>query len=36
MLNDKLNQFCPEKDVKLSSQDKPFITASKGKKAESI
>ena len=27
LLNAKLNQFCPEKEIKLSSQDKPFITA---------
>ena len=24
---EKLNQYCPKKEVKLSSQDKPFITA---------
>ena len=27
LINSKLNQFCPEKEIKLSSQDKPFITA---------
>ena len=27
LINTKLNQFCPEKEIKLSSQDKPFITA---------
>ena len=27
LVQDKLNQFCPEKELKLSSQDKPFITA---------
>ena len=27
LCQDKLNQFCPEKELKLSSQDKPFITA---------
>ena len=27
LLGNKLNQFCPEKEVKLSSQDKPFITS---------
>ena len=26
LVGNKLNQFCPEKEVKLSSQDKPFIT----------
>ena len=26
LVNNKLNQFCPEKEIKLSSQDKPFIT----------
>ena len=27
LVNNKLNQFCPEKEIKLSSQDKAFITA---------
>ena len=27
LVNDKLNLFCPEKVMKLSSQVKPFITA---------
>ena len=27
MCQDKLDFFCPEKEIKLSSQDKPFITA---------
>jgi hypothetical protein len=26
LVGNKLNQFCPEKEVKVSSQDKPFIT----------
>ena len=26
LLSDKLNYFCPEKELKLGSQDKPFIT----------
>ena len=26
MVCQQLNQFCPEKEMKLSSQDKPFIT----------
>ena len=27
LVNEKLNLFCPEKEMKLGSQDKPFITA---------
>ena len=27
LMSAKLNQFCPEKEFKLSSQDRPFITA---------
>ena len=27
LINEKLNQFCPEKKMKVGSQDKPFITA---------
>ena len=27
LCQDKLNQFCPQKEFKLSSQDKPFISA---------
>ena len=27
LVNNKLNQFFPEKEIKLSSQDKAFITA---------
>ena len=26
-MNAKLKQFCPAKEIKLSSQDKPFFTA---------
>ena len=27
LVQEKLDEFCPEKELKLSSQDKPFITA---------
>ena len=27
LINQKLNQFCPKKEMKLGSQDKPCITA---------
>ena len=27
LINDKLNLFCPEKEMKLGSQDKAFITS---------
>ena len=27
LCQDKLNQFCPQKEFRLSSQDKPFITS---------
>ena len=27
LVNNKLNQFCPVKEMKLGSQDKQFITA---------
>ena len=29
LVNEKLNQFCPEKEMRLGSQDKMFITAEK-------
>ena len=31
LLSDKLNYFCPEKELKLGSQDKPFITTDRRK-----